>query len=78
MPPTIEIRLFASLKKYLPADSASSYPVEPGIPLSVVLDRLAVPEDEVKLVFVDGVKKGTGILLQGGERIGVFPPIGGG
>jgi hypothetical protein len=78
MPTTIDIRFFASLKKYLPADSACRYPVEPGTPLSVVLDRLNIPEKEVKLIFVDGVKEDTSFLLKGGERVGVFPPIGGG
>ena len=78
MPTTIDIRLFASLKKYLPAGSACRYPVEPGTSLSAVLDQLRVPENEVKLIFVDGVKKDARILLKGGERVGVFPPIGGG
>ena len=78
MPATIDIRLFASLKKYLPAGSACRYPVEPGTSLSVVLDQLRVPENEVKLIFVDGVKKDARVLLKGGERVGVFPPIGGG
>ena len=78
MPVTIEIKLFASLKKYLPADSACRYPVEPGTPLSALLDQLRIPEDEVKLIFVNGVKKDESVLLNGGERVGVFPPIGGG
>ena len=78
MPVTIEIKLFASLKKYLSADSARRYSVEPGTPLSALLDQLGIPEDEVKLIFIDGVKKDANVLLRGGERVGVFPPIGGG
>lgn len=78
MPVTIEIKLFASLKKYLPAGSACRYPVEPGTPLSALLDQLRIPEDEVKLIFVDGVKEDANVLLHGGERVGLFPPIGGG
>ena len=78
MPVTIEINLFASLKKYLPAESACRYPVEPGTPLSALLDQLRIPEDEVKLIFIDGVKEDASALLHGGERVGIFPPIGGG
>jgi len=78
MPVTIEIKLFASLKKHLPADSAHRYPVEPGTPLSALLDRLCIPEEEVKLIFIDGVKKDVSALLHGGERVGIFPAIGGG
>lgn len=78
MPVTVEIKLFASLKKYLPADSASHYSVEPGTPLSALLDKLCIPKDQVKLIFIDGVKGDANVLLHGGERVGVFPPIGGG
>ena len=78
MPVTIEIKFFASLKKYLPPNSASRYVVEPGTPLSVVFDQLRIPKDQVKLIFIDGVKEDANVLLHGGERVGVFPPIGGG
>ena len=78
MPVMIEIKLFASLKKHLPADSAGRYSVEPGTPLSALLDQLCIPQDEVKLIFVNGVKEDANVLLHGGERVGVFPPIGGG
>jgi sulfur-carrier protein len=78
MPVTIEIKLFASLKKYLPPDSACRCSVEPGTPLSALLDQLCIPEDELKLIFIDGVKQDARVLLHGGERVGVFPPIGGG
>jgi len=78
MPVTIEIKLFATLKKYLPGDSACRYPVEPGTSLSALFHQLCIPEDEVKLIFVNGVKKDASALLHGGERVGIFPPIGGG
>ena len=78
MPVTIEIKLFASLKKYLPADSARCCTVEPGTPLSVLFDQLCIPKDEVKLIFINGVKEDASVLLNGDERVGVFPPIGGG
>jgi sulfur-carrier protein len=75
---TVELRLFASLKKYLPGESACRYTVEPGMPLSALLDQLCIPKDQVKLIFINGAREDAGVLLQGGERVGVFPPIGGG
>lgn len=74
----IEIKLFASLKKYLPDDAACSYPVEAGTPVSVVLDRLNIPKYEARLIFINGVKKDLDTPLNGGDRVGIFPPIGGG
>ena len=73
----ITINLFASLKKFTPV-SSDSYPVKPGITVKKLLEELCVPEDEVKLVFIDGVKHDPGSILNGGERVGIFPAVGGG
>lgn len=73
----ISVKLFASLKQFSP-DSADSYPVTPGITVKKLLEELSVPEEEVKLVFIDGVKHDLTSVLQGGERVGIFPAVGGG
>jgi molybdopterin converting factor small subunit len=73
----ITINLFATLKKFTPV-SSDSYPVKPGITVKTLLEELCVPEDEVKLVFVDGVKHDLAVVLIGGERVGIFPAVGGG
>ena len=73
----ITINLFATLKKFTPV-SSDSYPVKPGITVKKLLEELCVPEDEVKLIFIDGVKHDFGSILNGGERVGIFPAVGGG
>ena len=73
----ITIKLFASLKKFTPV-SSDSYPVKSGTTVKQLLEALSVPEDEVKLVFVDGVKHDLKFTLKGGERVGIFPAVGGG
>ena len=73
----VTINLFASLKKFTPV-SSDSYPVKPGITVKKLLEELCVPEDEVKLVFIDGVKHDLASILKGGERVGIFPAVGGG
>ena len=73
----ITINLFATLKKFTPV-SSDSYPVKPGMSVKTLLEELCVPEDEVKLVFVDGVKHDLATVLKGGERVGIFPAVGGG
>ena len=75
---TIEIKLYASLKKYLPDDADRVYPVKAGTPVSVVLEQLNIPKDEARLIFINGVRKDIDAPLSGGDRVGVFPPIGGG
>ncbi len=73
----ITIKLFASLKRFLPA-SSENYPIDSGITVKTLLEELCVPEDEVRLVFIDGVKHDLAAVLKGGERVGIFPAVGGG
>ncbi len=74
---TIDLRLFATLARFMPSDAAR-YPIEPGITIQELLLQLPFDITEAKLIFVDGVKKDLTTRLQGGERVGVFPPVGGG
>jgi len=73
----ISIKLFASLNRYTP-DTADNYPVRAGTTVRDLIDQLGVPVTEVKLIFVNGVKGDLASALNGGERIGIFPPVGGG
>ena len=73
----ISIRLFATLNRYTP-DTADNYLVRPGTTVRDLIDQLGVPLTEVKLIFIDGVKGDVASALNGGERVGIFPPVGGG
>ena len=41
-------------------------------------EKLEIPEEEVKLIMVNGIAAKWGTLLQGDERVALFPPVGGG
>ena len=73
----IQIKLFASLQKFMPA-SAETYPIEAGITVGTLLQQLGIPQDMIKLVFIDSVRAELTSTLKGGERVGIFPPVGGG
>ena len=73
----IQIKLFASLQKYTPPES-DRYPIKPGMSIKGLLEQLGIPEDDAKLIFSDSVKVDLTSTLNGGERIGIFPPVGGG
>ena len=73
----IQIKLFATLKRFMPA-SAENYAIETGTTIRTLLQQLDIPEDKAKLIFIDGVKVDLTTVLIGGERIGIFPPVGGG
>ena len=74
-----EIRLDfkATLKRFLP-DTGEFYTVEPGIRIRELMEQLAIPESEVNIIFIDGVLGNLDSVIQGGERVALFPPMGGG
>jgi molybdopterin converting factor small subunit len=73
----IQIKLFATLQRFMPA-SAENYAIEAGTSIRTLLQQIDIPEDKAKLIFIDGLKAELTTVLKGGERIGIFPPVGGG
>jgi molybdopterin converting factor small subunit len=43
-----------------------------------LINRLDLPAEKAKLIFIDGIKADLLSKLNGGERVGIFPPVGGG
>ncbi len=77
MDATIQIKLFATLSRFAPK-AAASYPIESGQTIRQLIHQLALPEKQAKLIFVNGIKKDLDSKLSNGDRIGIFPPVGGG
>ncbi len=77
----IELRLYASLSRYLPEEregNSCRMEVEPGITIQDVLQRLHIPSEIPKVIFLNGVHARGDEVLQEGDRLGVFPPVAGG
>jgi molybdopterin converting factor small subunit len=77
MKPQIQIKLYATLKQFTPP-SAEEFDIDPGIRISDLLDKIKMPRAKAKLIFINGVKAELSSTLKGGERVGIFPPVGGG
>ncbi len=77
----VEVRLFASLRKYhaKPGNSeAMIIALDDKTPLGSLLSRLKIPPEEVTVIMVNGKREKESYSLQDGDRIGIFPLIGGG
>lgn len=78
----VDFYLYASLAGYLPeearAEKKTMVSVPSGATARDLLKRFAVPEKDVKLVFVNGVRRDLDAVVSDGDRVGVFPPVGGG
>jgi sulfur carrier protein ThiS len=75
--PHIELKLYATLQMFKPAEG-ETYPIASGMTVQDLLARLQLPAEKAKLIFIDGTKADLSARLQGGERVGIFPPVGGG
>jgi molybdopterin converting factor small subunit len=65
------------MKKETGANS-SGIDVEDGVCVKDVIQKLRIPIDSVKLIFVNGVHAKVDTALNDGDRLGLFPPVGGG
>lgn len=80
-PMEIEVKLYAGLEKAVgrtSEDRAVSHPITAGMTVRQVLVDLGVPLDQAKLILVNGRHADTTTELSSGDRLVVFPPVGGG
>lgn len=76
----IELRLYATLRKYAPEGSGGIMNVQTneGSTVADLLNELKIDLSEVIIILVNGVSVDKTHVLCGGDRLGVFPPVGGG
>ncbi len=77
----IEVNLYATLKQYMKNETggkSSAIDLEDGTCVEDLIQKLEVPADSVKLIFVNGIHAKRDTILKDGDRLGLFPPVGGG
>ncbi len=77
----VEVRFYASLRKYHPdKGSSEALSIELGdkTNLENLLDKLKIPKEEIAVLMVNGSRAEKSYLPEDGDRIGLFPLIGGG
>lgn len=75
----LDIRLYATLRKYGAVKSgAITVDVPESLTVRQLLAKLAIPAAEVKIAMVNGVSAELTQVLAARDRVGLFPPVGGG
>jgi len=77
----VEVRLFALLERYLPADSdgdAASLDVPLGTTVRDVIELLEIPRDLSCLTVINGRDAPPEQRLAPGDVLSMFPPLAGG
>jgi sulfur carrier protein ThiS len=77
----ILVKLSASLRRLVPgydAMSGLSLAPSPGLTVGGALAQLGIAPGDVKIIMVNGVSAGPERELADGDRLGLFPAVGGG
>ncbi len=86
----VYVKLFANLVQRVSEDIIAQYPrgIRAGFPLEIELpgnstladlvSHLALRQDEVVKIFVEGRVRELDYHLNPGDQVGIFPPLGGG
>ena len=77
----IEVRLFATLRDYLPKGSSQfscKVKVNPINTVRGILKKLKIPDEIPKIILVNGVHGNLEQVLKRGDVLSVFPPVAGG
>jgi sulfur carrier protein ThiS len=77
----VEVFLYASLARYMPNKTSGKgmvMEVSEGTTVMEHLKQMHIPMNVAKLIFLNGIHAKDDEILKDGDRLGVFPPIGGG
>ncbi len=76
----VEVRLYATLRRYTPASPNGVITVEvtEGITVLELVKQLGIDQTEIHLIMINGIGCELGQTVNPGDRVGLFPPVGGG
>ena len=77
----IEVRLYATLRDFAPPEALHGVyaaTLRTGATVQEILDSLAIPTKKVHMIMRNGAGVTPEEVLQENDRLGLFPPIGGG
>ena len=77
----IDLMLSSALRPYVPDyDPLQGLQIEaaPGLTVLALVESLCIPVKEVKIVMLNGKAAPLDSALKEGDRVGLFPAVGGG
>lgn len=77
----IEVKLFATLRDYLPKGSgrfSCKMEIDGHTRVVDILFKLRIPEEIPKIILVNGIHGKNDQILKEGDVVSIFPPVAGG
>ncbi|MGM0652943.1 MAG: MoaD/ThiS family protein [Bacillota bacterium] len=77
----VSVVLYATLTRYHPGDKGNNpFTVEmpEGATVKDLLKEIGIKESETKQVFINHKTRPDDFVLEDGQKVAIFPPVGGG
>lgn len=76
----VEVRLYATLRRYTPSspNGVIQVDVADGATVLDIVEKIGIDPAEIHLVMINGAGCELEKPVNSGDRIGLFPPVGGG
>lgn len=77
----IEVKLFATLRDYLPKGSSRfscKMEIEGSTRVQDILSKLKIPDEIPKIILVNGIHGKKEQILKDEDILSIFPPVAGG
>lgn len=78
---SVEVRVFCGLETCIPGTRSGellTVEIVPGTTGLMLLEKLNIPPDKAFSFLVNGIRKDLDTVLADGDRVAVFPAVGGG
>ena len=78
---SVNLFLSSTLRQYIPGYDPSEgvlFSVDRKTTVSDLCRLMQIPQDKIKIIMINGRNASFDEELRGDERVGLFPPIGGG
>jgi sulfur carrier protein ThiS len=73
----ITVKCYATLQRFQPKDG-DEFPLPGGGTVRDVVLRLGIAPEDVAVIFINGLHAPLDRALEDGDRLGLFPAVGGG
>jgi len=77
----VEVRLFANLRELFPLEDrgVKKLEIQEDMTIDNLLDKIGIIEKEIMIVMINGLRKlDYNETMKNGDRVAIFPPVGGG
>jgi len=77
----VKVKLFATLRKYypeVPLGESFNVTLDSGSTIAQLYEHLRIPEEQIKIILVNGLYCERTHVLSDEDEIGIFSPVGGG